>query len=362
MVNKKSIQRVSTELSTYLKFLHQEQGISVRQLSKRYPQFGLSTIWRHASSKINMHPKSKCIRSGRPPKITVRDERLIMRTFLAAREANGNVTSKRVGLGAGITHVHNRTVRRVLNRHGYCPRQARRKGLLNKKDLLKRVQFSKQIIEHYDEDIWTKDICFFFDGKGFVHKTNPADQAKAPRGLVWRKKGEGLKLTAKGSKAGNGGSVANFFVAISYGKGVCFCKTYEKLNGKLFAQFVLDNFQEIFASSCNPAGNLFVQDNDPSQNCKADKVACEKINAVQFSIPPRSPDFNPIENVFNLVSKQLGEDAIEKNITHESYEEYVMRVVNTLKSFPIETIDNIIRSMPDRMRQAVDCGGHRLKY
>ena len=45
----------------------------------------------------------------------------------------------------------------------------------------------------------------------------------------------------------------------------------------MFAEFIENNFIEIFKSSCNPAGNVFAQDGDPSQNSKAAKTALEKI-------------------------------------------------------------------------------------
>ena len=89
--------------------------------------------------------------------------------------------------------------------------------------------------------------------------------------------------------------MASFFVAISLGKGICYCKHYKKLSGRIFAECIENNFTEIFKSSCNPAGNVFVQDVDPSQNSKAAKFVLDKISAVQFSVPPRSPDFNPIK-------------------------------------------------------------------
>ena len=81
----------------------------------------------------------------------------------------------------------------------------------------------------------------------------------------------------------------------------------------LFAEFANKNFHDIFANSCNPEGNVVLQ------NSKAAQVEMERMNAVQFSIPPRSPDCNPIENVFNPVIRKLDEGAIVNNITRESY-------------------------------------------
>ena len=116
-----------------------------------------------------------------------------------------------------------------------------------------------------------------------------------------------------------------FFVAISLGKEICYCKHYEKLSGKLFAEFIENNFIEIFKSNCNLTGNVFVQDGDPSQISKAAKTALDKIGAVQFSISPRSPALNLIENAFNLVEKKLSSDAVKYSISKESYAEFVER-------------------------------------
>ena len=44
-----------------------------------------------------------------------------------------------------------------------------------------------------------------------------------------------------------------------------YCKHYEKLSGKFFAEFIENNFLEVFKSSWNPTGNVFVPDGDPSQ-------------------------------------------------------------------------------------------------
>ena len=90
---------------------------------------------------------------------------------------------------------------------------------------------------------------------------------------------------------------------------------------------------------------MFVQDGDPSQNSKAAKTALEKIAAVQFSILPCSFDLNPIENAFNLVDEKFSSDAVRHSISKETYAKFVERVENTLLSYPVEPIDNIIKSM-----------------
>ena len=105
-----------------------------------------------------------------------------------------------------------------------------------------------------------------------------------------------------------------------------------------------------------------MRDGDPSQNSKPAKVALEKIGAVQFGIPPRSPDCNPIENFFNLIERKLREDAIVKDITYEPFKQFVMRVQQILMNFPVDQIDKIIDTMPGRMQKIIANGGDRLRY
>ena len=92
-------------------------------------------------------------------------------------------------------------------------------------------------------------------------------------------------MCSKGHKAGHGGKVESFFVAILLGKGICYCKHYEKLSGTLLAQYIENIFREIFNGRCNPTGTVLIQDGDPSQNSKADKTALDKIGAVPFNAP-----------------------------------------------------------------------------
>ena len=97
-------------------------------------------------------------------------------------------------------------------------------------------------------------------------------------------------------------------------------------------------------------------------NSKADKTALDKIGAVQFHTPLQSPDLNPIENTFNLVEKKLSNDAVKYSIPKESYAKFFERVQNTLLSYPIQHIDNIIKSMQKITSLVIQSKTHRWKY
>jgi len=256
------------------------------------------------------------------------------------------------------------TIRKALKKHGYHYLQARKKGLLTPKDVQRRLKFARKCRRHLCEDFWRSHISFYFDGTSFVHKTNPFDQARAPKTRAWRKPGEGLDLfcTSKGKKAGVAGRVAKFFVSIAYDKGVIACDQYiHRLNGESFARYVRDRFPSLFQLSGNNSSR-FLQDGDPSQNSAVAVRALEEIGALRFKIPPRSPDCNPIENVFSIVVRKLDTQALNERITKETFEEFSARVKRTMESISATTINKIIDSMTNRIRMIIQRRGARIKY
>ena len=203
----------------------------------------------------------------------------------------------------------------------------------------------------------------YLDGKSFEYKSNPHDQARAPRARQWRKRGEGLKLrcTAKGKKEGC--ASANFMVAIAYGKGVVLCEQWEgTIIDEKFASIVKRCLRKAFPNSANPKGKLFLMDGCPRQNSRVAMRAIEKVGAKVFKIPARSPDLNPIENFFNIIAMKLNNDAVENQITRESINEFSLWVKETMQSFSSDHIDKIIDSMDKRITAVIKGRGQRTKY
>ena len=66
---------------------------------------------------------------------------------------------------------------------------------------------------------------------------------------VWRKPGEGLQYTAKGSKELAGGRCLHLMVAIAHGKGINLKESYEKMSGEFFSAFIRSRFNITFAKA-----------------------------------------------------------------------------------------------------------------
>ena len=332
---------------------------------KKYPQ---ASVYRHMKKEIgNVQTDKRRNNPGRPMLLTVRDKRQILRQLLNLRkEKKGNFTLADIRKKADIpSSISDTTIRRVIHKEGYKMRDSPRKGVLSEDDTKVRYKFAKHAKKMLGKDVWTKEISFYLDGTKFTYKRNPCQNAMRSNRRTYRKETERLALNCTGpaSKEGSGGVVAKFMVTIAYGKGVTMAKEYEEnLNGKMFGAFIKKYFPPCFRKSANPKGKLFLQDGDTSQNSKVAMEALGKIKGRKFSIPPRSPDLNPIENMFHIAKRRLKKEAIEKEITSESYPEFTHRIEKTLLGIPLQVIDRTIESMTKRIDLVIKSKGRRIKY
>ncbi len=111
MVNKASVHRVTPRQSATMNILHNVNKLSIRQIRQKFPMFSLSTsVFRHATQASDNLTEKKKKRTGRPRKVTDRDERELFRVLKKLRKSDGSLTSKKIQVEAGLTHISNRTV------------------------------------------------------------------------------------------------------------------------------------------------------------------------------------------------------------------------------------------------------------
>ena len=353
---------IPAEKRAYVRYLRDKEHMKLEEIAQ-VCDISTSSVHRITYQKLPEVLKKKRASRGRKRKLSLRQERLILRSIPVLREREGSFTSKRLMQYSRIRGISDRTIRRLLNRNGYHYLQARKKGLMSASDRMKRVAFARRIINNYPPDVWTNKIAFYLDGVSFVYKSNPMDQARAPRGRIWRKACKGLKqgCVAKGNKAGTGGKLVKMIVAISYDKGEIVCKQYDRMCGAFSETFIDENFESMFLAAEKGESRMFLMDGDPSQNSARARAAMSRVGCQLFKIPARSPELNGCENVFNIAASQLRRDALERGITRESYEQFCNRGWQTIEAVPVETINRIIESMNGRLRQIIDKNGERLK-
>ena len=359
------VRNISSEKRALVQLTKEFVHFSYRELGRKY---GISKSTAYNICNRKMKTKSREEKRGRPKVITERTERIILRTFLQLRRKSPSFSIKDLMSESGleIANYSRRTVSRLLNKRGYKLRQARKKGLLNQNDLTIRKRYAQAMKKTLRDEpnFFTNHIAFNLDGVSFIHKCDPLKAAMQPEARDWRTKGEGLALTAKGSKSLPGGKRLHLVVAIAHGKGVILKEPYHKMDGTFFYNFIKNHFNLCFGKAGPKAGRkrLFVMDNDPSQTSKKAMSALKEIECELHQIPARSPDVNPIENVFHIVKTTLEKEAIDLQIRKESFDEFNNRVLRCFDNLDMSILDRTIESMPKRIEAILASKGKRIKY
>ena len=103
-------------------------------------------------------------------------------------------------------------------------------------------------------------------------------------------------------------------------------------------------------------------DNDPSQVFKLAMSVLREIECELSKIPSPLPDLNPCESIFHIVKDSLDNEAIEKHINKESFDDFKNRVLHTFSEMDTVVIDKTIESMSSRVLSIIEGKGCRTKY
>jgi hypothetical protein len=83
----------------------------------------------------------------------------------------------------------------------------------------------------------------------------------------------------------------------------------------------------------------------------------EQNNIRTLPFPPKSPDLNPIENLWHLVKDELRRGPKPSNLV-----ELKLYVKKAWLSVPPEHYRSLIKSMPNRIQAVIEAKGGQTKY
>lgn len=157
--------KISDQDLAYLRYAIEDKHLSPKYIMSKL-KISKSSYFRlrNEFQKGKSRTSSGKNKGGRPRKVDARTERALIRELAKLRRQEGQFTSKRLMEATNIDrqNISDRTVRRVLNRHGYKYLQARKKGILTEKDLKLRYKFARNIQKTYPMELWTDQINFFW--------------------------------------------------------------------------------------------------------------------------------------------------------------------------------------------------------
>ena len=73
--------------------------------------------------------------------------------------------------------------------------------------------------------------------------------------------------------------------------------------------------------------------------------------------PPNSPDLSPIENLWSILSNSVYKDPEPK-----TFYQLKRRLLKAWNSIPLETLENLVKSLPRRMKAVIDNKGNTIAY
>lgn len=282
---------------------------------------------------------AKIVRPGPNRKTTEREDRAIV------RHASNKCTTARKIIETEHLQVSERTVRRRLKECGFI--SWRKKA---RKPILKAAEKKRRVVWCKDHRSWRnkwRNVVFSDekkfnldgpDGNCFYYH----DKRKPP--LLHNKRHSG------------GGSVMLWAAIGPRGK-----TKIKFLDGTVNAE----KYQDVLKTHLIPDGGriggkgwIFMQDNASVHRAGTTQqfLTDNKIKVLPW--PPRSPDLNPIENVWGTLSQLVYADGKQFE-TKEELKDAILRCWGEISG---ETIRNLYNSMPTRVEQVISSQGAIIEY
>ena len=148
--------------------------------------------------------------------------------------------------------------------------------------------------------------------------------------------------------------------------------TYKNKKGEPAKNITSSEYLDVVANTFLPHGTrmfttqgmstwVLQQDNDPTHRVAAEgikkwneKKGCSVLLMPNW--PPNSPDLNPIENLWGIVTAKVNA------LGCKTFEEFKEEVVRELRSTPPEVLNNLIKSMTKRIKEVIKAEGDRINY
>lgn len=280
---------------------------------------------------------------GMVPKISPQAKRQIIRLAVQDHKSSSEI-KKSLNL-----EVSDRSIRRILAANpNVIWKKVKTVPVHNAEHIKKRLSFAFKHAK--DKTIW--DLVVFSDEKKF--------NLDGPDGFkyYWHDLRNDPKVMSK--RQSGGGSIMIWAGFSVYGKTKLHFIT-ERMNSIKYIRLLEESFVPYLATLEEENGDniLFQQDNAPIHVSKKTRkwMTSQEIRTLEW--PSKSPDLNPIENLWGIMSREVYENGRKE---FHSKEELKKAIIKCWDEIPNSTLKLLAHSMHDRCLHVIRNGGAKIEY
>uniref|UniRef100_A0A674BZP5 Transposase Tc1-like domain-containing protein n=1 Tax=Salmo trutta TaxID=8032 RepID=A0A674BZP5_SALTR len=246
-------------------------------------------------------------------------------------------------------HLSAQTVRNILHEGGMRARRPQVGVVLTAQHRAGRLAFAR---EHQDWQIRHWRPVLFTDESRFTLST--CDR----RDRVWRCRGERSAACNILQHDRFGGESVMVWGGISLGgRTALHVLTRGSLTAIRYRDEILRPLVRPYAGVVGP-GFLLMQDNARPHVAGVSQQFLQEEGIDAMDWPARSPDLNPIEHIWDIMSRSIH----QCHVAPQTVQELADALVQVWEEIPQETIRHLIRSMPRRCREVIQARGGHTHY
>lgn len=318
-------------------------GLSMSRMSKvdisRHLGINKSTVFRWISQFNNDGQRFPKKPPGRPCKTSLRSNRLLVRLAKA-----DNLSSARKLKQQWREPVSIWTVYRRLRLVGLRKRRRLVCPLLTEAHKVARLRWAMTRVIW--REVWHRVI--FTDESRFKRIGSDA------RIMVWRARGERyLDKNVDHAIQGQGGSVHMWGAIWMNGR-----SRLRILRQSVNQRTYIQTLQTFYNEDHVPIDSILQDDNAPAHRAVAVRQYIEEAGIRTIPWPSRSPDLNPIEHVWDFIARKID----SRPVAAESIQQLAEWVETEWNDMPQDFVNNLILSMPRRIRATIEAKGGHTKY
>jgi transposase len=288
---------------------------------------------------------------GRKRKTTEREDRTIVNRFRKKSKQSAAAFTRKEAPTFVSRKISADTVRRRLKEAGKNGRVCRRKPYLRAANKAARLEWATHH-QHWTVQDWSEVI---FSDEAPFHLWQSSGRVYCWRGVGEEFLEENLASTVKHG----GGSIQVWG---------CFNYNYKGPLYRIHGIMDADKYKQILIHQARPFLDdlerdfgfepIFQHDNDPKHKSKKVKNYMEKKNYAVLDWPSQSPDLNPIENLWHILKTAIHDQEYKATSLDD-----VLRIAqHEWDCIPMDTLQKLLASMPDRCKAVIEAKGGHTKY